>query len=87
MKGFSNELEAGRALQCRMDGCRNRWVVDINFGKVCSHHDGTLARGGSSVQPSDRPQRHQAPIPLRDAVRPYAEPLEPDEEYVHDAGA
>lgn len=84
MKPFQASPDEGSSLLCRMPGCRNPWTVDILHGRVCSHHDAVLARGGSAAKPSDNPVRHQAPIPLRDAVRPYAEPEEHDEEYVHD---
>lgn len=73
----SDDLDAG--LMCRIPGCRNRWTVDILHGRVCSHHDTELSRGGVAP-PAEVRQRHQAPIPLRDAVRPYAEPAEHDEE-------
>lgn len=84
MKSFQSQPDEAQTLMCRMPGCRNVWTVDILHGRVCSHHDAVLSRGSSSAPPTDRAVRHQAPIPLRDAVRPFAEPEEHDEEYVHD---
>lgn len=84
MNGFKTDAEVERALMCRMPGCRNRWAVDISHGRVCSDHDATLARSGGTAPP-EGVKRHQAPIPLRDAMRPFAEPVDrDDEEYVHD---
>lgn len=71
--------ETDSSLMCRMPGCRNKWAVDILHGKVCSYHDAELSKG-STPPTEQRKPRHQASIPLRDAVRPYAEPAEHDEE-------
>lgn len=81
--GLRTQADADHALMCRVSGCRNRWTVDILHGRVCSEHDAAFARGGSTAPPTREQHRHQAPIPLRDAVRPFAEPVEHDEDYRH----
>lgn len=83
MMGFNAQAGAESALLCRMPGCRSRWTVDMGHGKVCSHHDEALSRAGS-VAPPEQLRRFQQPMPLREAARPFAEPVEHDEEYVHD---
>lgn len=83
MKPFKTEIDAERDLLCRWEGCRNRWTVDFSHGRLCSHHDAIAARGGPAKS-QDNPVRHQAPIPLREAVRPFSEPAEHDDPYVHD---
>lgn len=83
MNGFNADAERDRALMCRMPGCRSRWTVDMGHGKVCSHHDEALSRAGS-VAPPEQVRRFQAPIPMREAVKPFAEVPEHDEEYIHD---
>lgn len=82
MMSFDAGAQADRALMCRMPGCSNRWTVDMGHGKVCSHHDEALSRSGSTVAPAEV-RRFQSAIPLREAVRPFAEPSDHDEEYVH----
>lgn len=68
------------SMLCRMPGCRNRWTVDINHGRVCSLHDETLSRVGIVKPSGSKRLVASTPIPLRDAVRPFAEPVEPEEE-------
>lgn len=79
MIGFNAEAEAERRLMCRMPGCRNRWTVDMTNGAVCSHHDAVLTHSHGGKPPEGLPKR-QAAIPLREAVRPFAEPVEHDDE-------
>lgn len=78
-----NPIPTDNGLLCHWPGCRNRWTCDFSHGRLCSHHDAMASRGGAS-RPTDSPVRHQAPIPLRDAVRSFAEPEDRDDEYVHD---
>ena len=67
------------SLMCRMPGCRNVWTVDISHGRVCSLHDETLSRAGSKPPPK---RICGAPaISLSEAVRPFAEPVEREEEF------
>lgn len=61
---------------CSVAGCTNPW--SSNFGRrLCSHH-------GNAGAPANRQPMLPAMPPLREAVRPYSEPSERDEEYVHD---
>ena len=78
MIGLTAQASAENALMCRMPGCRNRWTVDMGHGKVCSFHDEALSRAGS-VAPPEQVRRFQQPIPIREAVRPFAEPDDHDD--------
>lgn len=68
------------SLLCATSGCGRRWTCD--FGKrLCSECD--ARRNSSHAQKP--PQRTLASLPtLREAVRPFAEPSEHDEEYRYD---
>ena len=72
--------ESDRSLLCSTQGCGRLWTCD--FGKrLCSDCD---ARRQSS-HARKAPQATLACIPsLREAVRPFAEPVDHDEDYVHD---
>lgn len=74
-----NFVPAGmdRSLLCTTTGCGRRWTCD--FGRrLCSDCDSR--RHTSHVE--RRPQSTLPAMPsLREAVRPYSEPTEPDEEY------
>lgn len=60
------------SLLCSVSGCANRWVSD--FGKrLCRR----CADG-------DLPAKTARPLDLNTPIaRPFCEPTEPDEEYVH----
>lgn len=80
MKGFKTDADEARALMCTMPGCRNKWTCDVSHGKVCSHHDEALSRSHGGKRPDGPPTRQAPlPIPLREAVRPFAEPEERDQ--------
>jgi hypothetical protein len=77
-----------RSLLCRMPGCNSRWTVDIGHGRVCSKHDEALSRAGSkgggiTTAPASI-KRLQDALPRHAPVRPFAEPADHDEDYVHD---
>lgn len=74
--GFTTEASAEASLMCRMPGCRNRWAVDVSHGKVCSHHDDVLRRAGGQAPEA---RTVTAPLPFREAARPFAEPEERNE--------
>lgn len=64
-------IEAVIDLQCSADGCTNRWTSDFG-ARLCSRclHAGHV--------------RKSRPLPLNTApAKPYSEPTEPDEEYIH----
>jgi hypothetical protein len=69
---------ADTSLLCSEPGCTNPW--SSNYGRRwCSAHNPGLS-GYKPVQT----QSTLVGLPtLRDAVRPFSEPTEPDEEYVH----
>jgi len=71
------------SLLCSNAGCNRRWTCD--FGKrLCSECD-ARRHSGHAAKPPQRQAMLPAMPTLREAVRPYAEPDERDEEYVHGA--
>lgn len=70
-RAHATEAQAEASLLCSVEGCFNRWATD--FGKrLCS----PCGRAGERAKTK--------PLPLlREAARPFTEPQEPDEEYVH----
>ena len=77
-----SEPDAGpdHSLMCRMSGCRSRWTVDILHGRVCSLHDDALSRV-SRPKPTAIPRALGTPVPFHDAVRPFIEPSDREEEF------
>lgn len=75
---MKSQATTDTSLLCSEPGCTAVW--SSNYGRrYCSAHNPGL----SGHAPVKR-QSSLAGMPtLRDAVRPYSEPSEPDEEYVH----
>jgi hypothetical protein len=70
--------ESDSALLCSAPGCCNRWTS--NFGaRYCREHDPGI-NGHTPVQRQST--LHHMPT-LRDAMRPFSEPTDRDEEYFH----
>lgn len=68
-------------LLCSTSGCGRRWTCD--FGKrLCSDCDARRHNGHAQRAPQRQASIASLPT-LREAVRPYAEPVEHDEEYRH----
>ena len=72
------EVKSDFGLLCRMPGCKKRWTVDVNHGRVCSVHDAVLSRCG---QPLLVARSKPLMVPLRQAVKPYVEVSDRDEEF------
>lgn len=70
-----------RSLLCSAPGCGRRWTCD--FGKrLCSDCDARRHNGHAQRAPQRQASIASLPT-LREAVRPYAEPVEHDEDYRH----
>lgn len=67
-----------RSLACSTPSCPNRWVT--NFGRRLCGECAAKFSGGGANAPAPR-QASIAGMPtLRDAVRPFTEPVERDEQ-------
>jgi hypothetical protein len=74
-------FDSERSLMCRMPGCRNRWSCDVAHGKVCSEHDRQLAKSHRQPAPQCTRDVRAAIAPLAEALRPFNERAERDEEF------